>query len=92
MVDPGGKGLGQVLWTDYEYSVVYECARTLDDGSCLSNHATVVVYGRERDLPNDLLAKVEPAVVRCFTKEDFEGVSHEGSHNLHITHHISIVA
>jgi hypothetical protein len=92
MEDPGDKGHGRVLWTDYEYSVVYECARTLDDGGCQPNQAIIAVYGRERDLPDDLLEKVEPAVTKCFTKEDIEKVSQQGSHNLHIINHISIVS
>ena len=67
---------GHVMWTDYEYAMVYECFDRNEDGTCPPRRASLVVYGRTRDLPEDTIEKMMTALEGqiCATREDFERV------------------
>ena len=78
----GHKGSGRVLWTDYDYALVYECLHTVgEDGSCPSGEMSVEVLSRDRHLPQEVVEeRLVPVLEKntCVTREDFERVPHDG--------------
>ena len=81
MTYEGGVTHGQVLWTDYNYHIVYECTNLSEDGSCPQGSANVVIYGPNRKWSDDILNYIEPLALNgCFAREDFEPVPHHCEH------------
>ena len=72
------QGHGRVLWTNYEYALVYECFDPQEDGGCGSD-VNIVVYGRTRTLPADVIDELVPlSESGCFKRDNFERVPQEG--------------
>lgn len=67
----------RVLYTDYEYALVYECAQVSPaTDRCLPDQSQTVLYGRRKSgrthIPEETLAKIsEVANEACIYLEDF---------------------
>ena len=80
----GHTGHGRVLWTDYNYALIYECSHPHEDGSCDSGHVNIAVYGRSHDLPDSVKQELmELQGMGCVSREDFERIPHEGIEVFH---------
>ena len=67
----------KILYTDYNYAVVYVCDEVSKDGSCDQDQVEVEVMSRNKDtVPDDvkdtLLAVIEGV---CLSKDDFEEIT-----------------
>jgi hypothetical protein len=67
----------KVLYTDYEYALVYECAQVSPlTNRCLPDQSQTVLYGRRKTshmhIPEEILAKIsDVANEACIYLEDF---------------------
>ena len=77
---PHSAGIARVLWTDYNYVLLYECFAPLDaDGNCPPHAVTIVVFGRSDTLPQRAIGRLIPvAATACVGVNDFELVPHTG--------------
>ena len=66
---------GHIIWTNYEYALAYLCMNPNEDGSCPDYRSSLVVYSRNRDLPDEVIDELLPLSDKiCANKEDFERV------------------
>ena len=73
-------GSVRVVYTDYQYSVLYTCFHTLDDGHCAPDSTFVGVLSRHKD---QLPADVQPIIAKtlsdiCYQLGDFDVVNYYG--------------
>ena len=71
-------GTGRVIWTDYEYALIYECSHPNEDGSCDPEYVSMVVFGRTRELP-DSVVEHWMTLTTCVNKENFERIPQGGT-------------
>ena len=70
-------GTGRVIWTDYDYALLYECSHPNEDGSCDPQYVNMAVYGHSRELPESVIEELH-SVTACVTREDFEMIPQAG--------------
>ena len=70
----------KVVYTDYQYAVVYSCNHVLTDGSCASDKVAVDVMSRDLDsIPLEVEDKLKKlAVETCFEPGDFVASDYQG--------------
>ena len=74
-------GTGKVVWTDYDYALLYECSYPNEDGSCDPQYVNMAVYGHTRDLPDNIVEQLMTLSTSCVTRDNFERIPQAGRYN-----------